>query len=1199
MSQASTLAVGSKVGRYSLVAEAPEALAAASFVGRAEDGSLARLYQVPRAGVDAEATARAASSAKSLTHANICRAVSVEPMEGRLGLLFEHVEGVSLQSLVSFAGASGLSRKVALRICVDALEGLSAAHAAGLAHGELGPHLIWVGADGRSRVLGVALAKILGKALAPKTTSDRLAYVAAERVKAAAAGGLPAVDQKCDVFSVAVIAWELLARQRLFSGRLESAVIQKVLTGPVAPLAATADDIADEVDDALKKALERDPAKRTATAREFADALTAAFGEGLASHEEVGQLVEELAKKPLTDLRARLSEAGALGHAGELVVPPPRAPIPTLDEMWVQSVTDDAAKPIVKTPSVRPPPPPPPKVQARPKVPDAKAPSSSEGALAKVAGVKIETKSSAANVDAKAPQAKAPDAKATDAKAESAESDAKAKLEIAAPAESKASADVSDNPSPSVTAAPKVRVNPAAVVPRLGASAKRGAEPPRKATLLGLAVPLIKADAAEKADASKAKDVADLSETPATPKPEAVTTASDAAEAKAPDVAAEAAATASSAETAAEPPPPSKHTPTLGTGSKPPADPDSSSPASMSLADRKKRALPGELKPGDTLGRYELLLPVASGGMATVWAARLQGTAGFQKTVAIKTMLPGLSSDQDFEEMFLDEARVAARIRHPNVVEIFDLGEEGETLYLVMEWVDGETVGTLQKGAKSHGGVPMPILLRLASQVCAGLHAAHELRDDKGALVDLVHRDISPANILVSRTGFVKIVDFGVAKSKARMYTTRVGGMIKGKTPYLSPEQLGGLPIDRRSDLYSFGAVLYVLATGLHPFRGENDAKTIENIALRDPVSLCKLDPSIPPEFEAIVLKALAKDRDKRFESASEMQRAIDGLAASIGQTVNDDDVAAFVRKVSGPSLEKRTAALRDAIALADTGKPPIQPRYASSSDASKDGPASASTGTTPASSSAAAAASDEAVKVDIDEVDVDADVAPSAAAKPIALPATPAPKEADPLFVGAPIIPPPPDAPAVAMPPLTAPSLGSDSSPDTLAAASTGPDATGDIAPPRRRGPALIVGGVLGLCAIIGIIAIAGMGGGSESGSGAAARPAATEPARTAQPTVTEAPGTNAAPAPEPPASSAVAATPTPPATPSGAATAEPEPTAEPTTTPPPAIGFKPKPSVATRPIAAPAQTLAVKPIKPTPKQTPKPPKKFEPTGL
>src|SRR5262249_53770375 len=157
--------------------------------------------------------------------------------------------------------------------------------------------------------------------------------------------------------------------------------------------------------------------------------------------------------------------------------------------------------------------------------------------------------------------------------------------------------------------------------------------------------------------------------------------------------------------------------------------------------------------------------------------------------------------------------------------------------------------------AKPKGGIPMPIVLRIASQVCAGLHAAHELRDDAGALLDPVHRDISPANVMISKVGFAKIVDFGIAKSKGRLHVTRAGGVVKGKTPYLSPEQLAGKPVDRRSDIFSLGILLYVLATGLHPFRGDTEIKTVENIALKDPVPLRDIVHDLNPEFEQIVLR--------------------------------------------------------------------------------------------------------------------------------------------------------------------------------------------------------------------------------------------------------------------------------------------------------------------------------------------------------
>ena len=337
-----------------------------------------------------------------------------------------------------------------------------------------------------------------------------------------------------------------------------------------------------------------------------------------------------------------------------------------------------------------------------------------------------------------------------------------------------------------------------------------------------------------------------------------------------------------------------------------------------------------EIKPGQTLGRYELLMPIAEGGMAAVWAARLVGTRGFQKVVAIKTMLPELSDDLDFEAMFLDEARLASRIKHPHVAEIVDLGEEDDLLYLVMEWVSGETMFQLNKLAKAKGGIPIPILVRLASDACAGLHAAHELRDANGKLEDLVHRDISPQNIMISEGGIVKIVDFGVAKAAGRAYETRVTGLIKGKVPYLSPEQLSGAKVDRRSDIFSIGILMYVMVTGRHPFRGDNDARTMENICSRAPVPLCNLVPDTRPDLEAVVMKALAKDAGDRWSDCAEMQRALNQVMSAIGTSVTDGDVAQFVRDTMGHLFEERNRKLAEAIKRADSRLASEPPRKVS-----------------------------------------------------------------------------------------------------------------------------------------------------------------------------------------------------------------------------------------------------------------------------
>jgi len=197
-----------------------------------------------------------------------------------------------------------------------------------------------------------------------------------------------------------------------------------------------------------------------------------------------------------------------------------------------------------------------------------------------------------------------------------------------------------------------------------------------------------------------------------------------------------------------------------------------------------------DLRPGQVLGRYELLLPIARGGMAQVWAARLRGSRGFQKVVAMKTILAGSIDDTNLEQMFLEEASLASQVHHPNVVEILDLGEHEGTLFLVMEWVDGEPLQLVLRHSVEHAPLPLPIAVNVVGQACKGLHEAHELRDEKGQLLGLVHRDVSPQNILLSYSGVVKIVDFGIAKATSRDSGLTEKGHIKGKSAFMSPEQI-------------------------------------------------------------------------------------------------------------------------------------------------------------------------------------------------------------------------------------------------------------------------------------------------------------------------------------------------------------------------------------------------------------------------
>ncbi|HYQ01745.1 MAG TPA: serine/threonine-protein kinase [Polyangiaceae bacterium] len=319
------------------------------------------------------------------------------------------------------------------------------------------------------------------------------------------------------------------------------------------------------------------------------------------------------------------------------------------------------------------------------------------------------------------------------------------------------------------------------------------------------------------------------------------------------------------------------------------------------------------------LGRYELLLPLATGGMAMVWAARVKGTRGFQKIVAVKTMLSKLSEDAQFEQMFLDEASLASQIRHPNVVEISDLGEQEGVLYLAMEWIDGVPLNQLMKTAKAAGGVPLPVAVRIVMNACAGLHAAHELRDSKGHLIGLVHRDVSPQNILVTYDGVSKVVDFGVAKATAMGGSGTVAGQLKGKVSYMAPEQVRGEAIDRRVDVFALGIVLYSLTTGKHPFRRESEAATMYTIASDEPVlPPSKFLPNYPPALEAVLLKALAKDQNDRYATASDFQRAL-YLCQPPGERTNtDEDVGAFIRQMFGNRRDESRAALAEALAQAD-----------------------------------------------------------------------------------------------------------------------------------------------------------------------------------------------------------------------------------------------------------------------------------------
>ena len=293
-------------------------------------------------------------------------------------------------------------------------------------------------------------------------------------------------------------------------------------------------------------------------------------------------------------------------------------------------------------------------------------------------------------------------------------------------------------------------------------------------------------------------------------------------------------------------------------------------------------------------------------------------------------MLPQMVEDPQFEAMFLDEARIAAKLRHPNVCETFDLGEDEGVLYLAMEWVDGPSLLRL---TRPDGRECVPIRHRLAAHIvaeaCAGLHAAHELLDDDGTPLGVIHRDVSPHNILISSAGAVKLTDFGVAKARGKTWETMTGEL-KGKVAYMSPEQLEGLvPVDRRSDVFGLGCVLYEITTGRRPFEADGDGAVVQKILNAKALRPREIDPAYPPDLESIVMTAIGHHPDERFSTADEMRVAL-GVYLAKREAMTAVDVAELVGQRYASDGDDRRERIR--LACARRGStpslPPMSSRY-------------------------------------------------------------------------------------------------------------------------------------------------------------------------------------------------------------------------------------------------------------------------------
>jgi len=317
-----------------------------------------------------------------------------------------------------------------------------------------------------------------------------------------------------------------------------------------------------------------------------------------------------------------------------------------------------------------------------------------------------------------------------------------------------------------------------------------------------------------------------------------------------------------------------------------------------------------------TIGRYALHAEIASGGMATIHIGRLLGPVGFARTVAIKRLHPPLAKDPEFVAMFLDEARLAARIRHPNVVSTLDVvATEGE-LFVVMEYVPGESLARLLRAVRTAKDmVPVPIAATIMVGVLHGLHAAHEARDERGDPLRIVHRDVSPHNILVGTDGDAHLIDFGIAKARGRMQVTRQG-QIKGKLSYMPAEQLMGQALDHRADIFAASIVLWEALTGQRLFQGVDDGDVYAKVLLGKVDAPSVHAKGLSPAIDVIVLRGLARDRAQRYATAREMALALEGAIP----LAPPSQVGRWVEALVGDALAERTEQIAGIERLVDGG---------------------------------------------------------------------------------------------------------------------------------------------------------------------------------------------------------------------------------------------------------------------------------------
>lgn len=322
--------------------------------------------------------------------------------------------------------------------------------------------------------------------------------------------------------------------------------------------------------------------------------------------------------------------------------------------------------------------------------------------------------------------------------------------------------------------------------------------------------------------------------------------------------------------------------------------------------------------------RYELMGEIASGGMATVYLARLTGVGGFQRLYAIKRLHAHLQNEKEFVEMFLDEARLAAGIHHPNVVPILEVGASPTTgYYLVMEYIEGDTFARLlARAASTKKRIPEQVTIRIGLDMLVGLHAAHELRDEAGLLAGVVHRDVSPQNVLVGSDGVARITDFGVARAASRLNATRAG-QLKGKIAYMAPEQATGHEdIDRRADVFASGVVIWEGLAHRRLFKAESEAATLARVIAEPVTRLHDVAPRVPKAIADVVMKALERDLSRRYSTCADFADALEHVAQGAGLLGTSRDLQGFMLETLGVEIQEQREGLRTWAAAAESVAP-------------------------------------------------------------------------------------------------------------------------------------------------------------------------------------------------------------------------------------------------------------------------------------